>query len=334
LDHVYDLPYQRRPHPRYEKTGKIPAFETVKFSITSHRGCLGSCSFCALTAHQGRIIQWRSEESILKEARSIAQMPEFRGHITDIGGPTANMYASTCPHLAAREPCRGRACLFPAPCPNLKHDPGQHLRVLEAVRGLPGVKTVSIGTGLRFDLLEGLDGRHYLEELCRHYISGQLRIAPEHVVQSVLTLMRKTSYARYQDFMRDFREINRGLGRKQYLIPYFISSFPGCTLEDMMELAEHIEWKERFLIRQVQDFTPLPMTLAATMYHTEIDPFTGRRLSVAKDVKDKKLQRALMQLRDPVNFRYVTQVLAKTGQRKLLMRANSLKRQKEIRSQN
>jgi uncharacterized radical SAM protein YgiQ len=325
LDRVYDLPYQRQAHPHYDQLGKIPALETVKFSITSHRGCLGTCSFCALSAHQGRIIQWRSAESILREARQIVAMPDFKGHITDIGGPTANMYAATCPKLTKAEPCRERECLFPEPCPGLQSNLSRYLELLDAVRRLPGVRNVSIGTGLRYDLITGQDGRRFLEELSRYYISGQLRIAPEHVAARVLDLMHKTPHARYREFMNDFREANQRLGKKQYLIPYFISGFPGCTLEDMVELAEHIEHKEKLLIRQVQDFTPTPMTAATTMYYTGIDPFTGQELYVAKEVRDKKLQRALMQLREPESGRFVAEVLEKSGRKDLLKRINRLR---------
>lgn len=328
LDRIYDLPYRRQAHPIY-RNRKIPAFETVKFSITSHRGCLGSCTFCSLSAHQGRVIQWRSAESIVNEARLITKMEGFKGHITDVGGPTANMYATTCPSLDRAEPCRNRECLFPEPCPSLQNDCHYQLKVLEAIRLLPGVKKVSIGTGLRYDLIQGKEGLHFLTELCWHYISGQLRIAPEHSANRVLSRMRKTSSESYKRFLRSFEQVNRKLGRKQYLIPYYISGFPGCTLEDMVELAEHIEQSGATgltpkLIRQVQDFTPLPMTLASLMYYTGIDPFTGEMLYVARDIKDKKLQRAIMQLRDPVAFAYAVKSLGKMGSLRLAQRINRL----------
>jgi len=328
LDRIYDLPYQRKAHPSY-RNQKIPALETVKFSITAHRGCLGSCTFCTLTAHQGRVIQWRSSKSIVAEARFITQMDGFKGRITDVGGPTANMYATTCPKLDRAEPCRNRECLFPEPCPSLQNDCRRQLKVLEAIRHLPGVKKVSIGTGLRYDLIQGKEGRHYLTELCRHYVSGQLRIAPEHSTNRVLTRMHKTSSESFQRFLQLFDQVNRSLGRKQYLIPYYISGFPGCTLEDMVELAEHIEQSGAAgltpkLIRQVQDFTPLPMTLASLMYYTGIDPFTGEKLYVARDIKEKKLQRAILQLRDPVAFAYAVQSLRKMGSQRLAKRITRL----------
>ena len=329
LDRIYDLPYARRPHPAYAALGRIPALETTKFSITSHRGCPGSCSFCSLAAHQGRIIQWRSRQSIVAEAEKISRLPDFKGHITDVGGPTANMYAVTCAGLARAEPCRERSCLFPNRCPSLKSDLHQQLRVLDAVRQVPGVRKVSIGTGLRYDLLDS-DGSE-LEELCRYYVSGQLRVAPEHSSRRVLRLMRKTSPETYLRFTRQFRAVNRRLGKEQHLVPYFISGFPGCTLEDMIGLAEQIEQVSRLhvapaLVRQVQDFTPLPMTLAALMYYTERDPATGEKLYVAKDIKDKKLQRAMLQLRDPKNYQYVRRILKQTGQMRLLGRVDRLGR--------
>jgi uncharacterized radical SAM protein YgiQ len=328
LDRIYDLPYRRQVHPIY-RNRKIPALETVKFSITSHRGCLGSCTFCTLAAHQGRIIQWRSLESIENEARLITQMDGFKGHITDVGGPTANMYATTCPKLERAEPCRNRECLFPKPCPSLQNDCQQQLKVLETIRHLPSVKKVSIGTGLRYDLIQGKEGLHFLTELCRYYISGQLRIAPEHSSNQVLARMHKTSSESYQRFLRSFDQVNSKLGRKQYLIPYYISGFPDCTLEDMVELAEQIERSGDTgltpkLILQVQDFTPLPMTLASLMYYTGIDPFTGEQLYVARDIKDKKLQRAILQLRDPVSYAYAVKSLRKIGSQRLIKRISRL----------
>jgi uncharacterized radical SAM protein YgiQ len=331
LDRVYDLPFQRRPHPGYERAGEIPALEMVKFSITSHRGCLGSCTFCSLRAHQGRISQWRSQRSIVDEARRIARLPGFRGHITDIGGPTANMYGATCPQLANGSPCRNRECLFPERCPSLRSDLGRQLQMLATVRALPGVKRVSIGTGLRYDLFDPSSGAREIEELARHYISGQLRIAPEHVAKRVLDLMRKSSCEQYERFMAQFEAVNRRLGKKQYLIPYFISGFPGCTAEDMVELAEFLAAERRVhdlpaLIRQVQDFTPLPMTPAAAMYYTGKDPFTGRKLYVARDIRDKKLQRALLQLAVPANYTYACRALRAAGQKQLLARVERLRR--------
>jgi uncharacterized radical SAM protein YgiQ len=323
LDRVYDLPYTRRPHPDYKE--KIPALETVRFSITSHRGCLGSCTFCSLSAHQGRIIQWRSRRSMLAEAARITRLDGFRGHITDIGGPTANMYGATCAKMAAGRVCPDRECTWPQPCPRLRLAAKEELAVLEAVRTLPGVKKVSIGTGIRFDLLDDQPALHYLEQLCRYYVSGQLRVAPEHVSPRVLLAMHKSSHASYMTFRRRFTEANRSLGKKQYLIPYFISGHPGATVDDALELAEYLVRTERLFIRQVQQFTPLPMTAAAAAWHTGKDPLTGRPLYIPRDPKEMKLQRSLLQLQEPGNYIYAQRALLRLGRNDLLRRLQSLK---------
>ncbi|HTW92448.1 MAG TPA: YgiQ family radical SAM protein [bacterium] len=323
LDHVYDLPYTRMPHPDY--TEKIPALETVRFSITSHRGCLGSCTFCSLSAHQGRIIQWRSRQSILREAARITRLEGFKGHITDIGGPTANMYAATCAKMSSGRVCPDRECTWPQRCPRLRLAPKEELAVLEAVRTLPGVKKASVGTGFRFDLIDDQPGLGYLEQLCRRYVSGQLRVAPEHVSPRVLAAMHKPSHASYLAFRRRFAETNRRLGKKQYLIPYLISGHPGSTVDDAIELAEYLVRTERLFIRQVQQFTPLPMTAAAAAWHTGKDPFTDQPLYVPRDPKEMKLQRALLQLHEPGNYIYAQRALQKLGRHDLLRRLQALK---------
>ena len=323
LDHVYDLPYTRQPHPDYKE--RIPALETVRFSITSHRGCLGSCTFCSLSAHQGRIIQRRSKQSILREAARITRLDGFKGHITDIGGPTANMYGATCAKMASGHVCPDRECTWPQRCPRLRLAAKEELAVLEAVRTLPGVKKVSVGTGFRFDLLDDQPGLGYLEQLCRYYVSGQLRIAPEHVSQRVLAAMHKPSHASYLAFRRHFAETNRRLGKKQYLIPYFVSGHPGATVDDAVELAEYLVRTERLFIRQVQQFTPLPMTAAAAAWHTGKDPFTDRALYVPRDPKEMKLQRALLQLHEFGNYIYAQRALQKLGRQDLLRRLQALK---------
>ena len=323
LDRVYDLPYSRQPHPDYKE--KIPALETVRFSITSHRGCLGSCTFCSLSAHQGRIIQWRSRRSILAEAARITRLDGFRGHITDIGGPTANMYGATCAKMASGRVCPDRECTWPQRCPRLRLAAKEELAVLESVRTLPGVKKVSIGTGIRFDLLDDQPALHYLEQLCRYYVSGQLRVAPEHVSPRVLLAMHKPSHASYTTFRRRFAEMNRRLGKKQYLIPYFISGHPGATVDDALELAEYLVRTERLFIRQVQQFTPLPMTAAAAAWHTGKDPLTDRPMYVPRDPKEMKLQRSLLQLHEPGNYIYAQRALLKLGRLDLLRRLQSLK---------
>jgi uncharacterized radical SAM protein YgiQ len=322
LDSVYDLPYTRLPHPSYQE--KIPALATVRFSITSHRGCIGSCSFCSLAAHQGRIIQRRSLDSIVREARRIACLPGFKGHITDIGGPTANMYAASCPAMTAGRVCADRNCTWPEPCPSLELHLERELAVLAAVRRVPGVKKVSVGTGVRYDLLDHAAGSHYLEELCRHYVSGQLRVAPEHVSDRVLAAMRKARHRSYLRFRARFSAINQKLGMKQYLIPYFISGHPGATVDDAVALAEFLIRTERFRIRQVQQFTPLPMTAAGAAYHTGKDPFTGQPVHVGSP-KEQRLQRALLQLHEPANFRQAEQALTRLGRPDLVARVRRLK---------
>jgi uncharacterized radical SAM protein YgiQ len=323
LDRIYDLPYSRLPHPSYAEP--IPALETVKFSITSHRGCLGSCSFCSLGAHQGRIIQSRSRESVLREAALITRVPGFKGHITDIGGPSANMYAATCGRMKRGTVCPDRECTHPRRCPNLRLAIRDELDLLAAVRRLPGVSKVSVGTGIRYDLLDDEAGLRYTDELCRYYVSGQLRVAPEHVSDPVLSAMHKGRHKTYVDFRKRFSETNKRLGRKQYLIPYFISGHPGATVDDAVVLAEYLVRVERFFIRQVQQFTPLPMTAAAGAWHTGKDPLTGKELHVARDPKEQKLQRCLLQLQDRLNFEYALRELSRLGRRDLFGRLLALK---------
>jgi len=323
LDRIYDLPYSRVAHPSYKEP--VPALETVKFSITSHRGCLGSCTFCSLRAHQGRLIQWRSEASIVREARAIARMPGFKGHITDVGGPTANMYAASCAKMRSGSTCGDRECTWPVKCPNLEIDYERELAVLDAVARVPGVKKVSIGTGIRHDLIQGSAGKRYLEQLCGHHVSGQLRVAPEHVSGRVLDAMRKAGHRTYVEFRERFREASNRAGKKQYLIPYFISGHPGATLEDAVELAEYLVRGERFFIRQVQQFTPLPMTAAGAAYHTGQDPFTGRALHVARDPGEQKLQRALLQLQVEANYRLALAELERLDRADLARRVRLLR---------
>lgn len=323
LDRSYDLPYTRLAHPSYRQP--IPALEPVRFSITSHRGCFGSCTFCSLSAHQGRIIQWRSLNSIVREARLIAGLPGFKGHITDVGGPTSNMYSATCPQMRRGRVCPDRQCAFPRRCPSLKIDYDHQLAVLGAVRRVPGVRLVTIGTGIRFDLIEGDQGRRYLAEICRRHVSGQLRVAPEHVSPRVLYLMRKFAPGDYDLFRDRFREASRRARKEQYLVPYFISGFPGATARDALDLAEYIVKTERFAVRRVQQFTPLPMTAAAAMWHTGKDPFTGRAVPVARSEDEQRLQRALLQPFDPDNLAIAEKLLIKLGRRDLLRRLRGLK---------
>lgn len=319
LDRIYDLPYTRQPHPSCREP--IPALEPVRFSITSHRGCFGSCTFCSLSAHQGRIIQWRSEASVVREAGRIAALPGFKGHITDVGGPTANMYSATCPQMKRGRVCPDRECAWPAPCPSLRLDPGRHLALLQAVGRVPGVKKVTVGTGIRFDLL----GSGYLESLCRDHVSGQLRIAPEHVAAGALRAMRKFAPGEYRRFRRRFRAAARGLRPPVFLVPYFISGHPGSTLDDAVELAEHIVKVEKFRIEKVQQFTPLPLTQAAAMWHTGHDPLTGRPVYVGRSEPEQRCQRALLQLHEPRNFALALRLLAELGRPDLVRRVRALR---------
>jgi len=323
LDRIYELPYTRAAHPHYAEP--VPALEPVRFSITSHRGCLGSCSFCSLRAHQGRIIQWRSEQSLIREAEGLTRLPGFHGHITDVGGPTVNMYGATCAKMKRGEVCADRECTWPEKCSSLRLGYDRQLSVLAAIRRLPGVKKVSVGTGLRFDLLDGPAGESYLAQLCRHHISGQLRVAPEHVAPAVLKQMRKAPPDSYRRFRNEFRAANRRLGLRQFLVPYFIAGHPGATIDDAVALAEHLVREEKFFIRRVQQFTPLPMTAAAAAWYTGKDPLTGRAVHVARDPAEARLQRSLLQLWVPANYARAERELVRLGRADLLRRIRALR---------
>lgn len=298
LDHVYELPYTRMSHPSYKD--RIPALEPVKFSITTHRGCFGSCAFCALTHHQGRILQSRSEESILREAEKLAKMPDFKGVIQDVGGPTANMYGMSCTLWKSKGACPDRFCS--SECPTMKSDHRRQLELLRKLRAIPGVKRVFVASGIRHDLIseDAKSGSEYLMDLCRYHVSGHLKIAPEHVSRRVTDIMHKPSCDVLERFRSRFDTLSEKIGREQYLLPYFMSGHPGCTLEDMIELAEYIR-DHTLYTEQVQDFTPTPMTVSTCMYHTGLDPFTMEDVYVPKD-REKKIQRALLHYRDPRNW--------------------------------
>jgi len=296
LDALYDLPFERRWHPMYDAAGGVPALETVRFSITSHRGCYGDCSFCALAFHQGRVIQSRSTASILREIAQLARLPQWRGVISDIGGPTANMYMTGCRAGEARRcrrRCLGQAGGSPRPCPNLDADAGPMLSMLEAARCAPGVRKVFIGSGVRFDLCLADASDGYLRELCRHHVSGRLKVAPEHVSEKVLRLMGKPGPEAFEEFRRRFERINAELGKRQSLVCYFMSSHPGCTQEEMRELANYIR-RTGLAAEQVQDFYPCPMTPASCMYHTGMHPLTGESVVVARSDRDKQAQRRVL----------------------------------------
>jgi len=313
LDHVYGLPYARRPHPSYKED--IPGLKTVRFSITSHRGCFGGCSFCAIANHQGRIVQSRSKASILDEVRKLVRMPGFKGTITDIGGPTADMYMLGCNKQSVQGACRDKLCLFPAPCPSLKKDHGELVELLRAVRAIPGVKNVFIGSGIRYDLAMQDEG--YLYHICQNNVSGQLKVAPEHVSKAVTDAMCKPSIETYKSFVRRYKEINREIGKEQYIIPYFISGHPGCTLEDAVQLAEYVR-DMGYYVEQVQDFTPTPSTLSTCMYHTGYNPYTGKTVYVPRGTEERQMQRALLQYKNPDNYGLVKKALIKAGRKDLI----------------
>lgn len=313
LDRIYDLPYTRQPHPSYKE--EIPAIKTVKFSITSHRGCFGGCSFCAITSHQGRIIQSRSSASIIREVEKLTRMPDFKGTISDIGGPTADMYMMGCMKRGLQGTCKDRMCLYPDPCPSLKKDHSDLIRVLKAAQSVPGVKKVFIGSGIRYDL--AMQDEEYLKHICRHNISGQLKVAPEHVSENVLEAMCKPSIEKYDQFVARYREINRQIGKEQYIIPYFLSGHPGCTLNDAITLAEYVR-DMGYYVEQVQDFTPTPSTLSTCMYYTEYNPYTDEKVYVPKSVEERKMHRALLQYKNPENYELVKKALLQAGRKDLI----------------
>ncbi|EGO62108.1 YgiQ family radical SAM protein [Acetonema longum] len=317
MDEIYDLPYQRTFHPSYDDMGGVPAIEEVKFSIVSHRGCYGGCSFCAIVSHQGRIIQSRSQESILREARILTQMPDFKGYIHDVGGPTANFRHPSCASQGERGTCKERHCLSPSPCRQLNTDHSDYLELLRALRQVPGVKKVFVRSGLRYDAILAGNNREFLEELCRHHISGQLKVAPEHVSPQVIRLMGKSDKQVYLRFAFLYKEINARLNKKQYLVPYFMSSHPGATVKDAIELAEFLR-DTGYHPEQVQDFIPTPGSLSTCMYYTGIHPLTGEKVHVAKSLTEKKLQRALLQYRDPQNYQLVHQALTQAKRQDLI----------------
>lgn len=317
MDEIYDLPYQRTYHPSYAASGGIPAIQEVKFSIVSHRGCYGSCSFCALYAHQGRIIQSRSRESILQEAQAIVKLPDFKGYIHDVGGPTANFRQPACEYQADRGTCRGKQCLFPKACKSLNTNHTEYLELLRAIRKIPGIKKVFVRSGLRYDYLLAANDSEFLRELCEHHISGQLKVAPEHISAKVTQLMGKADKATYLKFKKAYEAMNQKLGKEQYLVPYFMSSHPGAGLKEAIELAEFLR-DTGYNPEQVQDFIPTPGSLSTCMYYTGINPLTGEKVYVAKTAHDKRLQRALLQYRNPKNYDLVLEALNKAGRTDLI----------------
>ena len=316
MDEIYDLPYQRTWHPIYDKDGGVPAIAEVQFSLLSQRGCFGGCNFCAIISHEGRIIQRRSHESLLREARILTKLPGFKGYIHDVGGPTANFRRTSCDVQLERGTCRGKPCLSPVPCQNLVADHSDYLKLLRELRAVPGVKKVFVRSGVRFDYLL-LAKDNFLEELCKYHISGQLKIAPEHITDRVTRMMGKSGRKVYERFVDRFTAMNKKLGMKQYLVPYFMSSHPGAKLEDAIELAEFIR-DRGYHPQQVQDFIPTPGTLSTCMWYTGIDPLTGEAVYSAKSYEDKLMQRALMQYWLPKNQAIVRKALRKAGRQDLI----------------
>ena len=307
MDEVYDLPYMRTYHPIYEKAGGVPAIKEVQFSLVSQRGCFGGCNFCAIISHEGRIIQRRSHASLIREAKILTHMKGFKGYIHDVGGPTANFRRTSCDGQLKRGTCRGKPCLSPEPCKLLVADHSDYIKLLRELRSLPGVKKVFVRSGIRFDYLL-LAKDDFLYELCKYHVSGQLKIAPEHISDRVTRLMGKSNRAVYLRFVEKFRRMNERLGKKQYLVPYFMSSHPGSELSDAVELAEFIR-DMGYHPQQVQDFIPTPGTLSTCMWYTGIDPMTGEKVYSAKSYEEKRMQRALMQYWLPKNHEIVRKAL-------------------------
>ena len=314
LDTLYALPFTRKPHPAY--AGKrITAYDMIKDSVTTHRGCYGSCAFCAIAAHQGKTINSRSRKGILDEIRHLASSPDFHGTVSDLGGPTANMYGTSCSRHGAN--CKRPSCLSPDLCPNLITDASAQLELLREARTLPGVNHVFITSGIRFDLALAQDSRGYIAELAQHHVCGRLKIAPEHVTANVLRLMRKPGVQAYRGFVKRFKEADRAAGKAQQVIEYFVSGHPGCTLADMIELALYLK-KENIRAEQVQDFYPAPLTVAAAMFYTGHDPMTGEAVYVARTDNDKAMQRALLLCHDPKFHRKAREALMAANREDLI----------------
>lgn len=317
MDDIYALPYMRRWHPMYDSEGGIPAFQEIRFSLTSNRGCFGECNFCALTMHEGRIVQARSHESIINEAKLMIQDPGFKGYIHDVGGPTAEFRAPACAKQLKYGACTDRRCLWPRPCRNLVADHSDYIRLLRELRALPGVKKVFVRSGFRFDYLLADKDRTFLTELCRYHVSGQMRVAPEHISARVLRTMGKPAPEVYRKFENEFQKVNQKLGKNQYLVPYLMSSHPGSRMEDAVELAEAVR-DMGFNPEQVQDFYPTPGTVSTTMYYTGLDPLTGEPVYSEKNPHRKAMQRALIQYRNPENYALVKEALTETGRTDLI----------------
>ena len=317
MDDIYSLPYMRTYHPSYEALGGVPAISEIRFSLISNRGCFGGCSFCALTFHQGRIIQTRSHQSLLDEARQITKEKDFKGYIHDVGGPTANFRHPSCKKQLKYGVCKNRQCLFPTPCKNLNADHSDYVQLLKELRAIPKVKKVFIRSGIRFDYLLKEEDGTFLRELCEYHVSGQLKVAPEHVAAPVLSLMGKPEHKVYEQFTEEFYKMNKKIGKEQYLVPYLMSSHPGSTLKEAVELAEYCR-DLGYMPEQVQDFYPTPSTLSTCMYYTGVDPRTMKPVYVPKSPHEKAMQRALIQYRNPELYDLVSEALHKAGRTDLI----------------
>ncbi|MBP8933672.1 MAG: YgiQ family radical SAM protein [Candidatus Atribacteria bacterium] len=317
IDEIYSFPYMRNYHPYYENLGGVPAIKEVRFSITSHRGCFGGCNFCSLSFHQGRVIQSRSQESILKEIEELIHLPDFKGYIHDVGGPTANFYHLACLKQVERGPCSKRQCLFPHPCHNLNANHSDFLELLRKIRQIPEVRKVFIRSGIRYDYLLADQNDDFFEELCIYHVSGQLKVAPEHVSNEVLEKMGKPGKEVYTQFVKKYFEINKKHHLKHYLVPYYMSSHPGSNLKAAIELAEYVR-DMGYNPEQVQDFYPTPGTLSTVMYYTELDPRNLKKVYVPKSPHEKAMQRALIQYRRPENYSLVREALLKAGRSDLI----------------
>ena len=317
FDDVYAMPYMNAWHPSYDALGGVPAFAEIKFSLTSNRGCFGGCSFCALTFHQGRIVQARSHESLVKEAEQMTEQSDFKGYIYDVGGPTANFRRPSCDKQLTKGVCTNKQCLFPKPCVNLKADHSDYVELLRKLRNLPKVKKVFVRSGIRFDYVLADKDDTFMEELCRYHISGQLRVAPEHITDNVLRPMGKPENSVYEAFLKKYTAINKKLGKEQYAIPYLMSSHPGSTLKDAIALAEYIR-DLGYIPEQVQDFYPTPSTISTCMYYTGLDPRDMKPVYVTTNPHEKAMQRALIQFKNPANYELVKEALLREHRQDLI----------------
>jgi uncharacterized radical SAM protein YgiQ len=317
MDEIYHLPYMRAIHPSYHALGGVPAIEEVRFSLTSNRGCFGSCNFCSLAFHQGRIVQVRSHDSLIEEAKQIIDMPDFKGYIHDVGGPTANFRKPACEKQLKSGMCKGKHCLTPTPCKNLVADHSEYIELLKRVEAIDGIKRVFIRSGIRFDYLTYDKSDAFFKKLVRDHVSGQLKVAPEHCSNNVLMHMGKPPIEVYDRFKAKYFSLSKEVGKEQYLVPYLMSSHPGSTLQDAITLALYLK-ENRMNPEQVQDFYPTPGTASTVMYYTEIDPFTMKQVYVAKSYEEKKMQRALLQYRRPENSEIIMKALQMAGRKDLI----------------